>query len=181
MSLFGKKENEEGAAAAPVQESPAFKPQKRDYSAETSQDTTYFGKNLKITGNISGEGSSVIQGAFEGDVNLRGQLKVAKGASIKGNIKASDIYINGKVDGVIEGSQQVHLENTAQVTGKIITPQISILVGAIFNGEVVMNSVSVQQLGAASLDKTNVAAKSATPKPQSEVKSAGAQPAAAKS
>ena len=115
----------------------------------STQDTTYFGRNLKITGNISGEGSSVILGSFEGDFNLKGQLKVAQGARIKGNVKATDIYVNGNVEGTIEASKKIHLENTARVKGRLITPKISILEGSVFDGEIQMSGQSAQPSKAA--------------------------------
>jgi len=51
MGLFGN---------APTVQKVAAKSQKKDMTL----DTTYFGKNLKIKGNVSGEGSLIIQGSF---------------------------------------------------------------------------------------------------------------------
>jgi cytoskeletal protein CcmA (bactofilin family) len=155
MALFGKKENEERppvvqppAAPKSIPKKPAPAPTPAPAPVST-QDTTYFGRNLKITGNISGEGSSVILGSFEGDFDLKGQLKVAQGARIKGNVKATDIYVNGNVEGTIEASKKIHLENTARVKGRLITPKISILEGSVFDGEIQMSGQSAQPSKAA--------------------------------
>jgi cytoskeletal protein CcmA (bactofilin family) len=107
-------------------------------------DTTYFGKNLKIKGNVSGEGSLIIQGSFEGQFDLKGRLKVAQGARIKGDIKATDIYINGAMEGSITASEKVHLDNTARIKGGITTPRISVLEGARFDGEIQMSNQTTQ-------------------------------------
>jgi cytoskeletal protein CcmA (bactofilin family) len=142
MGFFGKKDKEERSSVAPgpTVQTAAAKSQKKD----VTQDTTYFGKNLKIKGNVSGEGSLIILGSFEGQFNLKGRLKVARGAEITGNIKATDIYINGNVEGKLVASKKVHLDNTARVKGGIASPSISVLEGALFDGEVKMSNRTTQ-------------------------------------
>ena len=142
MVLFGKKDTEQGPPVAPAPAAPkvAAKSNKRD----TSVDTTYFGKNLKIKGNVSGEGSLIIMGSFEGQFDLKGRLKIAQGARIKGDIKATDIYVNGVIEGAVTASEKVHLDNTARIKGGITTPRLSVLEGARFDGELQMSSPTTQ-------------------------------------
>lgn len=138
MGLFGKKEKagRPPVAPGPTVTAASVKSNKKDMS----QDTTYFGKNLKIKGNVSGEGSLIILGSFEGEFDLKGRLKVAQGARIKGNVKATDIYVNGSIEGAVTASEKVHLDNTARIKGGISTPKISILEGAMFDGEIKMSN-----------------------------------------
>ena len=140
MGLFGKKDKAERPSVAPAAPTVSVKSNKRD----TSQDTTYFGKNLKIKGNVSGEGSLIILGSFEGKFDLKGRVKIAQGARIKGDIKATDIFVNGDIEGAITASEKVHLDNTARIKGGIATPRISVLEGARFDGELQMSSLSPQ-------------------------------------
>jgi len=87
----------------------------------------------------------IIQGSFEGQFDLKGRLKVAQGAHIKGgDIKATDIYINGAIEGSITASEKVHLDNTARIKGGITTPRISVLEGARFDGEIQMSSQTTE-------------------------------------
>ncbi len=130
MAMFGKKKKEQ-QPAAPVK-TPA-----------AQNDTTYFGKNLSITGKVSGQGNLIILGTFDGEFDLRGQLKVAQGANIKGNIKASDIDVNGNIEGIISASEKIHLDSTAKVKGRVSTPKISVLEGAVFDGEIEMSKQPV--------------------------------------
>jgi cytoskeletal protein CcmA (bactofilin family) len=145
MALFGKKENED--------KSPAVQPpsiQKDIAKAQTkvaekaapkdaTKETTYLGKNLKITGNVSGEGNLIILGSFEGEFNVRGQVKVAQGAEIKGNIKATAVSINGNVEGNVSADKKILLDTTATMKGRLVTPKISIQDGAVFDGELFMS------------------------------------------
>ncbi len=154
MALFGKKETEEKSAEVkppPVkkdipmeQKKAAPKGPPSVTAKDTSNDTTYLGKNLKINGNVSGEGNLIILGTFDGDFDLNGQLKVAQGAVIKGNIRATGVSINGKVDGTIEASEKILLDTTASMKGRLVTPKISIQDGAVFDGELQMSQKSLQ-------------------------------------
>ena len=143
MGLFGKKDQED---RPPVVTKPAVpKAAPKSSPRDMSQDTTYFGKNLTIKGNVAGEGSLIILGSFEGEFDLKGRLKVAQGARIKGNIKATDIYVNGHIEGAVSASEKVHLDSTARIKGGIATPRISVLEGAMFDGEIKMTGRTAQE------------------------------------
>jgi cytoskeletal protein CcmA (bactofilin family) len=145
MALFGKKKQED---KSPAVQSPSLqknvakvqpKVAAKVASKDATKETTYIGKNLKITGNVSGEGNLIILGSFEGEFHLRGQVKVAQGAEIKGNIKATTVSINGNVEGTVSASQRILLDTTASVKGCLVTPKISIQDGAVFDGELHMS------------------------------------------
>ena len=151
MTLFGKKEKEEEASVADAPATPksTFQSTPRNTSKSVPEDrtedsTTFFGKNLKITGNVSGEGNMIILGSFEGEFNLKGQLKIAQGARVKGNFNAASIAINGNVEGNLTATEKIHMDNTARINGRIVTPKISILDGAVFDGEMQMGKRSAR-------------------------------------
>ena len=169
MTLFGKKEKEEEASVADVPAIPKSTLQStpRNTPQSASQDriedsTTFFGKNLKITGNVSGEGNMIIMGYFEGEFNLKGQLKVAQGARVKGNFNATSIAINGNVEGTLTASEKIHMDNTARINGRIVTPKVSILDGAVFDGEMQMGKRSVQASKPAAVEPLQTTPASAT-------------------
>ena len=173
MTLFGKKEKEEEASAADVptapkstfQSTPRTTPKSPPKSAtedRTEDSTTFFGKNLKITGNVSGEGNMIILGSFEGEFNLKGQLKVAQGARVKGNFNASSIAINGNVEGNLTATEKIHMDNTARINGRIVTPKVSILDGAVFDGEMQMGKRSAEESKPAGAEPPQSSTASAT-------------------
>ena len=143
MGLFGKKDKEE---RPPVVQTPAVKKVAiKSNPKDKALDTTYFGKDLKIKGNVSGEGNLIILGSFEGEFNLKGRLKVAQSARIKGNVKATDIYVNGNIEGAITASEKVRLDNTARIKGGITSPRISVTEGAMLVGEIKMSNRTAQE------------------------------------
>ncbi len=153
MAIFGKKEPEVkgtgSQATQPVNRNTPKEPKKTPSKPITSakasdagNDTTYLGKNLKINGTVSGQGNLIILGTFDGDFDLKGQLKVAQGAVIKGNINATGVSINGNVDGTIVAKERILLDTAASMKGRLETPKISIQDGAVFDGELQMNAKS---------------------------------------
>ena len=125
MPLFGKKKKEN-------------KSQRLD-TAASQNETTYFGKNLKIKGRVSGNGNIIILGALDGEFNLKGRVKIAQPAKIKGEVKADVISVNGNVQGSLAAKERVHLDQTARIEGQIITPSLSISEGAFIDGEITMS------------------------------------------
>ena len=152
MALFGKKQPEGKAPGVQAPQIKIPKEQKKIMpkgtpgarAKDTTNETTYLGKNLTINGNISGEGSLIILGKFEGEFDLKGQLKITQGAVIKGNINATDVSINGNVNGTVVASERILLDTTASVKGRLVTPKISIQDGAVFDGELQMSRRSEQ-------------------------------------
>jgi cytoskeletal protein CcmA (bactofilin family) len=161
MGLFGKKDKEE---RPPVVHTPAVpKVAAKSSPKDMALDTTYVGKNLTIKGTVSGEGNIIILGSFEGKFDLKGRLKIAQGARIKGNVRAADIYVNGNVEGEIAATEKVQLDNNARIKGGIITPIISILEGAMIDGEIKMSDRTAQAPKPASPGPTQPPPVSAAP------------------
>ncbi|MDJ0986329.1 MAG: polymer-forming cytoskeletal protein [Desulfobacterales bacterium] len=125
MPFFGKKKKE-------------IKPESVQ-KVLTQNETSYFGKNLKIKGRVSGNGNIIIMGGFDGEFDLRGRVKIAQPAKIKGEIKADVISVNGHVQGKLAARQRLHLDQTARIEGQLTAPKLSIAEGASFDGEVTMS------------------------------------------
>jgi len=88
--------------------------------------------NLVITGNVSGSGDLHLDGTVKGDVKVS-QLSVGESGNIEGKVEADIIEVRGRVLGSIIG-KQVKLTATAYVEGDITHDQLSIDVGAYFQG-----------------------------------------------
>lgn len=90
--------------------------------------------DLTITGNIKTTGDVQVEGVVEGDIRAH-LLTVGEGATIRGEIVADDIVVNGRVVGRVRGLK-VRLTSTARVEGDIIHKTIAIESGAHFEGSV---------------------------------------------
>ncbi len=79
-------------------------------------------------------GDIQIEGTIEGDVRAH-LLTVGESATIKGEIAADDVIVNGRVIGRLRGLK-VRLTATAKVEGDIVHKTIAIESGAHFEGTV---------------------------------------------
>ncbi|WP_099828021.1 bactofilin family protein [Oceaniglobus indicus] len=90
--------------------------------------------DLVIKGNLKTTGDIQIEGTVEGDIRAH-LLTVGEGATVKGEVMADDVVVNGRVVGRVRGLK-VRLTSTAKVEGDIIHKTIAIESGAHFEGSV---------------------------------------------
>ena len=112
-----------GAPAPTAAPAPRAAPQKT---------VSLLSSDLTFEGNISGAGDLHIDGAVRGDVRV-GKLIVGETGNVEGSVLADYVEVRGRVVGAV-GGKQVKLMGTAYVDGDITHEQLSIDVGAYFQG-----------------------------------------------
>ena len=90
--------------------------------------------DLHVTGNMKTTGDVNVEGTVEGDIRAH-LLTIGESATIKGEVTADDVVINGRIVGRVRGLK-VRLTSTARVEGDIIHKTIAIESGAHFEGSV---------------------------------------------
>lgn len=90
--------------------------------------------DLHVTGNIKTTGDIQVEGTVEGDIRAH-LLTIGESATIKGEVVADDVVVNGRIVGRVRGLK-VRLTATARVEGDIIHKTIAIESGAHFEGSV---------------------------------------------
>ena len=81
--------------------------------------------------------SKWIDGQVKGDVKV-GRLIVGETGAVEGNVAADYVEVRGRVVGAVSG-KQVKLIATAYVDGDITAEQLSIDIGAYFQGRVLQS------------------------------------------
>lgn len=102
--------------------------------------TAYIGKNLIITGTVSGIDNIIAMGSINGEVELSGDIKIGDTSKINGKIYAEKIFAGGFIEGTVFASERICLEKTAKIKGVIIAKRLSVEDGAVFDGEARMSS-----------------------------------------
>ncbi len=104
------------------------------FQTKPKSSPSLLSNDLTIKGNVTTNGDIQIEGTIEGDVPAH-MLTVGASATIKGEIAADDVVVNGRVIGRLRGLK-VRLTATARVEGDIIHKTIAIESGAHFEGTV---------------------------------------------
>ena len=108
------------------------------YTSATDR-TSILGPTLYFKGDLSAEEDLLIQGRVEGSITHTQRLTVGAQGTVKANIRAQLIVIEGTVDGDLTADKSVVVKETAKVLGNIYSPSVSILEGAAFSGSIDMD------------------------------------------
>ena len=100
--------------------------------ATSPRAASLLGPDLVFEGQISGEGELHVEGGVRGDIHVA-RLVVGENAQIEGTIRGGQVEVRGRVVGNIE-AKAVKLYESAHVEGDIVHEQLSIDVGAFFQG-----------------------------------------------
>jgi cytoskeletal protein CcmA (bactofilin family) len=127
------------AKPAPKAPAPMGKPAGNDIPAagaapKPKPAPSILSSDLVVKGNMKTTGDIQIEGMIDGDIRAH-LLTVGEGATVKGEIVADDVVVNGRVIGRVRGLK-VRLTSTARVEGDIIHKTIAIESGAHFEGSV---------------------------------------------
>ncbi|GJL51470.1 MAG: hypothetical protein NPIRA01_26970 [Nitrospirales bacterium] len=102
----------------------------------------FIGPGVEFKGEIFYEGSVQIDGSMDGQIHTNGTLLIGEQAVISAKVNAGSVISKGKVNGDIVANKQVQLLSTAIMDGSLKTPELSMEIGVVFNGDISMNSNS---------------------------------------
>ena len=104
-----------------------------------------IGPSMVIKGEIGGGEELVIEGAFEGQLDLQDSvLTVCKGGKVNARISAKAVVVHGQVKGAIKATEHISIGAGAWVEADISAPRVAIDGQAFFRG-----GVTMQQPGSA--------------------------------
>ena len=102
--------------------------------------------DLTFEGNITGAGDLQIDSQLKGDIRV-GRLIVGETGAVEGNVQADYIEVRGRIVGAVSG-KQVKLISTAYLDGDITAEQLSIDIGAFFQGRLLEGARQAPPAGA---------------------------------
>src|SRR5260221_4885112 len=105
-----------------------------------------LGPTLYFKGDLSAEEDLLIQGRVEGSITHTQRLTVGPQGTVKANIRAQLIIVEGTVDGDLQADKSVFVKESAKVVGNIFAPTVSIMEGASFSGRIDMDGKKSRQV-----------------------------------
>ena len=112
---------------------------------EFGQINGFIGKGMSVDGNLSFEGTVTVEGHFTGNVTSGGVLIVGDGGVVDGDVNVDSVIVHGEVKGTINAKTRVELNKPGKVRGDILTPNLIICEGVLFEGNCNMSG-NVSQL-----------------------------------
>ncbi|MDO5685949.1 MAG: polymer-forming cytoskeletal protein [Neisseria sp.] len=119
-----------------------FKPKKTENMPAEIQPRavdTIIGEQCAIHGDLSSPQSVKIDGKIEGNVIAKGCVIIGEKAVIKGDIESQELVMYGQLNGNIR-AKTVQLKNSAKILGSIATESLQIEPGAVYQGNVEMQT-----------------------------------------
>lgn len=112
---------------------------RKDEPAEGAERVdSVLGAGLAFTGMLSGAGGVRIEGAYEGEIDLRGLVVVGEqGRLTCKRLRAATVIVAGSVRGDIT-AQRLEITRTGRVWGDVVTAAFSTEEGAFLKGQITM-------------------------------------------
>jgi cytoskeletal protein CcmA (bactofilin family) len=135
LAIFGKQE------PPPVAPHPVAAP-----SGPTAP--SVLGAQSRFVGEIFGDEDLVINGHFEGKVQVEGNVTIGVTGDVLGDLLAKSVVVAGKVEGQVLARERAELLASATVKGTVQAPRVVIAEGAQLQGNVGMSSGGAPSRGA---------------------------------
>ncbi len=110
------------------------------YDTTRTANSSVLGPTLKFKGDLTADEDLLIQGEVEGSIKHSSSLTIGEGGRVKADVSAEYIAVEGRVEGDLRGSKCVKVRVSAKIDGNIVSPNVSLVEGAKFNGKIDMDS-----------------------------------------
>ena len=113
-------------------------PESANLPAPTTRVTSVLGSGIAWKGAINGTGGVRVEGAFDGDINLRGMLVVGQTGRVTcEHVHANIVIVAGALRGNIT-AEKIETRSTGRVWGDVVTTAFSTEEGAFLRGQIRM-------------------------------------------
>ncbi len=106
----------------------------------TNEFPTTLGADAVFKGQLSFEKGVRLLGKFEGEITSEGQLVVADGATLTGDVKAGTVRVDGQLKGNVNAHTKVQLSASARLEGDLQTQRLEVAEGAVLVGRCVVGT-----------------------------------------
>ena len=105
-------------------------------SAPSGRRESVFGPGVTIEGKIEGDADIRIGGKFKGDIQIKGDLNLDKGAKVSAKVQAANVTIGGELEGNVIAGAQVKLLESGQLVGDLKAATLTVVAGSRMRGHV---------------------------------------------
>jgi len=103
---------------------------------------TIIGKTLTIEGEVSGTEPLLVMGTVKGKINLKNKVSIAQEGCLEAGVEASTLDVAGVVRGNVQVSDLLEIKPGGRMEGDIAAPRVLIADGALYKGNIDMDTSS---------------------------------------
>ncbi len=116
----------------------------RPAPAPVASERAYLDSGSKISGKLSFDGPTRIDGQVDGEITGKDSLTIGESAVVTAQIKAASIVVAGKISGDLTATQRIEIRPSAKVIGNLTAPVLVVHEGALFEGHCSMQPEASQ-------------------------------------
>lgn len=102
--------------------------------ADVAKDLAVIGEEASFSGKFKGQDLTVL-GRFEGEIEIRGRLRVGPKGLAKAKVRATAADVEGEIEGDVR-CESLSLMPTARVRGTITAKRLAVQEGALVEGSI---------------------------------------------
>jgi len=103
---------------------------------EDSTNTTIIAAMAQIKGELVFEGAALVIGKVEGKISANGDLHVDERGICNASINASNVQVDGSIEGDVTAAQRMQLNAQGRIKGDIVAEKLITAEGASIQGHV---------------------------------------------
>jgi cytoskeletal protein CcmA (bactofilin family) len=96
--------------------------------------TSFIDAGSELEGKCAFDGTLVMNGKLQGDIESTGTLIVGATAVLHARVRARAVVVHGEIVGDVIGMERIELKASAHVFGDLATPRLSVEEGAVLEG-----------------------------------------------
>jgi cytoskeletal protein CcmA (bactofilin family) len=108
-------------------------------AAPNSSYSNFLSNAVTIKGTYRSEQDAIIAGTIEGDVHVKGLLKLEQNGVLKGKLFATNADIAGKIDGEVRCEAKAILRKTAEIKADLHAKSLQVEADAVIDGQIHMS------------------------------------------
>lgn len=101
---------------------------------------TTIGADAVFTGKLEFEKGVHLLGKFDGEIISEGQLLVAEGAKLTGDVRAGSVHVEGEIKGNLSAKSKIQLAASARLEGDVQAAKLEVAEGAMLIGRCVIGA-----------------------------------------
>lgn len=105
----------------------------------TQKTVGYLGPGLVVRGKLTGDGDMTIDGRFEGQLDVSGDVQVGERGIVSAPVRAGALTVSGDVKGEVFASGTVAVRDGGRIQGDVRAHRVSIDDGGALHGGVEMD------------------------------------------